>query len=219
MQMKTTILRALPLLLLLLPLRASAQMRFGFVKYAEVCCQMPQYEQAKKHIADLQAKYEQEAQRSETEFQRKFSEFLQGQKDFPANIMQKRQAELQDVMERGIAFRKEAEQLLTKAEKDLMQDVYNKLNAAITAVGKEQGYAFILNMDDNSAPYINPEMGDDVTDHVRVKLGILQSLPDHVTVTPVEVAPVETVTPAESPVGTAPQTETSPTEASDSTPA
>ncbi len=209
--MKTNILRKLSLLLVLLPLCASAQMRFGYVKYAEVCRQMPQYEQAKQQLADLQAKYEQEAQRSETEFQRKFSEFLQGQKDFPANIMQKRQAELQDVMERGIAFRKEAQQLLSKAEKDLMQDVYNQLNAAITNVGMEQGYAFILNVDDNSAPYINPQMGDDVTDHVRVKLGILQSLPEAVSVAPVEtitiapvesttVAPVESDTPAETTV-------------------
>lgn len=186
---------------------------------------MPQYAQARQQIANLQAKYEQEAQRSETEFQRKFSEFLQGQKDFPTNILQKRQAELQDVMERGIAFRQEAQQLLSKAEKDLMQDVYNQLNAAIAAVGVEQGHAFILNVDDNSAPYINPQMGVDVTDHVRVKLGILQALPAAVVVAPVEsVAPVNTVSPTESaPVGTPAEvsTETStetPAETSESTP-
>lgn len=174
--MKKKILFAI-LVLLAMPLSLRAQFRFGYVSYAEVCQQMHQYEEVKQHLADLQARYEQEADRNEGEFQRKFADFLQGQKEFPANILLKRQAELQEVMERGIAFRKEAQELLDKAEKDLMNEVYNQLNAAITAVGVEQGYAFILNTDGNASPYINPLMGDDVTDMVRVKLGILNELP------------------------------------------
>lgn len=174
--MKKKILFAI-LVLLAMPLSLRAQFRFGYVSYAEVCQQMHQYEEVKQHLADLQARYEQEADRNEGEFQRKFADFLQGQKEFPANILLKRQAELQEVMERGIAFRKEAQELLDKAEKDLMNEVYNQLNAAITAVGVEQGYAFILNTDGNASPYINPLMGDDVTDMVRVKLGILKELP------------------------------------------
>lgn len=174
--MKKKILFAI-LVLLAMPLSLRAQFRFGYVSYAEVCQQMHQYEEVKQHLADLQARYEQEADRNEGEFQRKFADFLQGQKEFPANILLKRQAELQEVMERGIAFRKEAQELLDKAEKDLMNEVYNQLNAAITAVGMEQGYAFILNTDGNASPYINPLMGDDVTDMVRVKLGILNELP------------------------------------------
>lgn len=222
--------RTLLLLLILLPICATAQLRFGYVRYTEICLQMPQYADAQQYLKNLQAKYEQEAQRSETEFQRKFSEFLQGQKDFPANILQKRQAELQDVMERGISFRKEAEQLLRKAEQEMMQDVYNQLNAAIAAVGTEMGYAFVLNVDDNAAPFINPSMGDDVTDYVRYKLGILKDRPminaaSHTPVPeqPQNVAPAEN---AESPVpadGTAPvPTEgnpTTPTEGSSSVPA
>lgn len=160
-------------LLLCLPLFVTAQIRFGYLHYDEVCQQMPQYAQAQQQLADLKEKYEKEATRSETEFQRKFSDFLQGQKDFPANILQKRQAELQEAMESGIAFRQEAQQLLTKAENTMMQDVYTQLNAAIKAVATKYGYAFVLNTDDNSAPYINPAMGDNITDLVRVHLGII----------------------------------------------
>lgn len=171
------------LLFLLLPICVTAQIRFGYVNYAEIVGQMPQYARAKQHLADLQVKYEEEAERNEAEFQRKFADFLQGQKDFPANILLKRQAELQDVMERGIAFRKEAQTLLDKAEADMMQEVYNQLNAAISAVGQEHGYAFVLNRDGNAAPFVNPLMGDDVSDLVRVKLGILKS-EDVITKTP-----------------------------------
>lgn len=158
---------------MLLPLVATAQFRFGYISYDAVCRQMSQYSQAQKKLEDLKAKYEQESVRNEEEFQRKFNGFLQGQKDFPSNILQKRQAELQDVMEKSIAFRQEAVELLNKAEKEFMQDVYNKLNAAIKAVALEYGYAFVLNIDDNAAPYINPEIGDNVTDLVRAELGMV----------------------------------------------
>lgn len=164
--------KLLMLLLCLLPLTAVAQIRFGYISYSEVCQQMPQYAQAQQQLADLKSKYEQEAVRGEEEFQRKYSDFLQGQKDFPANILQKRQAELQEVMERGIAFRKEAQELLTSAERDLMQDVYRQFNAAISAVAAERGYAFVLNTDGNAVPYLNPEMGEDISNLVRVRLGI-----------------------------------------------
>ncbi len=162
------------LMLLSVPFLAKAQLRFGYLRYTEVCRQMPQYAQVQQQMSDLKAKYEKEATRSEAEFQRKFSDFLQGQKDFPASILQKRQAELQEVMERGIAFRQEAQDLLAKAEKDLMNGVYAQLDTAIQAVAAQYGYAFVLNTDEHAAPYINPAMGDNITDLVRVRLGIIK---------------------------------------------
>lgn len=185
------------LFLLLLPMVATAQVKFGYISYNDVCQQMPQYAQAQQQLAELKTKYDQEATRSEVEFQRKFADFLQGQKEFPANILQKRQAELQDIMERGIAFRKEAESLLTKAEQDMMQVVYTQLNAAITAVAAEQGYAFVLNTDGNSAPYINPQMGDDITDLVRIRLGIIKASEEEASA--VKVVPIEASQPVETP--------------------
>ena len=43
-------------------------------------------------------------------------------------------------------------------------------NEAIRAVGVERGYACILNTDGNTCPFINPAMGDDVTNYVKEKL-------------------------------------------------
>lgn len=186
--------------LLLLPVWAVAQVRFGYISYADVCKQMPVYAQAQQQLADLKGKYEQEATRGEEEFQRKFSDFLQGQKEFPANILLKRQAELQDLMERSIAFRKEAQAFLDNTEKELMKDVYAELNIAIKAVAEDYGYAFVLNTDDNAAPYVNPQLGDDISDVVRVKLGILKEIPvvvEPTTVEPVEILEVDTTQPAD----------------------
>ena len=151
---------------------AQAQTRIGYLSYNTVLRQMPEYAQAQQSLNDLKAKYEQEAKRGEEEFQRKFTDFLEGQKDFPENILVKRQAELQVLMDTGIKFRQEAEQLLSKAEQELMGSVRDKLNHAIQEVGQEGAYAAVLNTDGNACPFVNPVISEDVTPHVLRKLGI-----------------------------------------------
>ncbi|MBO5887181.1 MAG: OmpH family outer membrane protein [Bacteroidaceae bacterium] len=167
---------------------ASAQIQFGYMSYKQILQQLPEYAQATKDLAILKAKYEAEAQKGEEEFQRKFVDFLQGQKDFPQAIMQKRQAELQTLMDNGVAFRMKSQELIASAEKDLMQEAYKRLNRALLEVGVEYGYGYILNTDDNNCPYINPVIGFDVTELVRQKLG-LTAVPEAQKSAP--VAPLE----------------------------
>ena len=50
-------------------------------------------------------------------------------------------------MDRNVAFRKETERLLKKAEDDIYAPVRRKLDATVRGMGKESGYAFILNSD------------------------------------------------------------------------
>ena len=119
---------------LLLPFAVKAQTtqgRFGYLSYNAIFQAMPEYEVSRQKLADLKSKYDKEAQRSEEEFQRKFAEFLQGQKEFPENYL---------------------------------------LNEAIRAVGVERGYAYIINTDGNTCPFINPAVADDVTNYVKEKL-------------------------------------------------
>ena len=168
--------RLFTVLLLVLPLSLSAQMQFGYLSYKTIMAEMPEFAQVKQSMTDLKAKYDAEATRGEEEFQKKFADFLQGQKDFPQTIMQKRQAELQSLMENGISFRIESQKTLEQAEKDLMAEVKKKLNNVILEVGVEYGYA-VLNIDDDACPFINPVIGVDVTDLVRWKLGLLPEPP------------------------------------------
>ena len=158
--------------LLLLCVTSHAQIQFGYLSYDTVLKEMPEYAKALADLDALKAKYEAEAQKGEEEFQRKFVDFLQGQKDFPQAIMQKRQAELQTLMDGGVSFRQKSQDLIAQAEKDLMQEAQKRLNRALLEVGVECGYGYILNTDGNNCPYINPVVGVDVTELVRVKLGL-----------------------------------------------
>lgn len=166
--------------LLLFPFVAGAQDvqgRFGYLSYNDIFQAMPEYEVSRQKLADLKSKYDKEARRNEDEFRRKFAEFLQGQKEFPENIMLKRQHELQDLLDKSIRFKEESQKLLAQAEKDLQADMLYLLNEAIRAVGVERGYAYIINTDGNACPFINPAAGDDVTDYVKEKLSLVSVEP------------------------------------------
>ncbi len=170
--------------LLMLCIASSAQIQFGYISYEQVIKELPEYAKAKQDLEALKAKYEAEAQKGEEEFQRKFVDFLEGQKDFPQAIMQKRQAELQALMDRGVAFRMKSQELIAQAEKDLMQEPQKRLNSALLEVGVEYGYGYILNTDNNNCPYINPVVGVDVTELVRQKLGLAIATQQEETATP-----------------------------------
>ena len=146
---------------------------FGYLSYNEVLKAMPEYEQAMQSIEELKATYDQEMARAEQEFSKKFSEYIDGQKDFPENIMLKRQKELQQLMEQSMQFKKEAQELLTSAEAELLAPVKERLQEAISAVGKLNNYAYVLNTDANAYPYISDSgEAENCTDAVLTQLGI-----------------------------------------------
>lgn len=157
--------------LILLPLLASAQQfSFGYFSYDEVLKSMSDYAIVQHNMQELRAKYNAEAKRSEDEFNTKYEAFLDGQKDFAPSIMEKRQAELQELMEKNIAFKDNSRRLLAQAEKDAYAPLDAKIKAALQTVGKSKGLAFILNTDSNSTPYIDPAFGQNVTAAVKEAL-------------------------------------------------
>lgn len=153
-----------------LSLTANAQTRFGYFSFDNVLKSMPDYVMAQRSIDDLRQKYDAEMKRAEDEFNSKYEEFLDVQKDLVPAILRKRQAELQKMMQKNINFKNESQRLLKQAEADAFAPVKNKLYNALTKVGQAQGYAFILNTDGDACPYVNPEMGEDATELIKEAL-------------------------------------------------
>lgn len=153
-----------------LSLTANAQTRFGYFSFDNVLKSMPDYVMAQRSIDDLRQKYDAERKRAEDEFNSKYEEFLDVQKDLVPAILRKRQAELQEMMQKNINFKNESQRLLKQAEADAFAPVKNKLYNALTKVGQAQGYAFILNTDGDACPYVNPEMGEDATELIKEAL-------------------------------------------------
>ena len=143
--------------------QAAAPLRFGYFSYSEVFHTMPGYAIAKHHMDDLRQKYDAETKRSEDEFNSKYEEFLDGQRNFAPSILEKRQAELRELMAKNMAFKKDSEQLLKQAEQEAYAPLKTQIATALQKIGQEKGFAFILNTDNDTAPFINAAMGEDVT--------------------------------------------------------
>lgn len=158
------------LFMMVLPIMASAQIRFGYFSYETVLKQMPDYLLAQRSVDDLRLKYESEMKRAEQDFNAKYEEFLEVQRDLVPSILRKRQTELQEMMDKNEAFRNDARQLLKQAEDDALAPVRRKLNEAVARVGSERGYAFVINTDGNACPYVSPEMGEDATEAIKAAI-------------------------------------------------
>lgn len=145
---------------------------FGFLSYEEALKSMPEYAKAMKTLDELKVKYDEEMKRAEQEFTKKYSEYIDGQKNFPENIMLKRQKELQQLMNQSIAFKNEAKEMLTKAEKDAMAPLHATLKATLKSIGEAKGYSYIINTDNDTYPFINTAEGEgeDITDIVKAAL-------------------------------------------------
>lgn len=155
--------------MVLLPLMAAAQqtvpvLKFAYFSYDKVLHAMADYAVATRSYNDLKAKYDAEAKRSADDFNSRYEEFLDVQRKLEPSILRKRQAELEELMDRNVAFRKETERLLKKAEDDIYAPVRRKLDATVREMGKESGYAFILNSDNNTLLYVDTAKGEDITD-------------------------------------------------------
>ena len=108
--------------------------------------------------------------RVENDFNKKYEEFLDGQKNFPKTILQKRQSELQEMLDKNIAFKKEGLQMLNDTEKTQKDVILMMIDMAVKTIGMQRGYAFILNTDANATPWLNPALGEDITKAVKEML-------------------------------------------------
>ena len=143
---------------------------FGYLSYEAALKSMPDYALVQQQMADLRAQYQAETKRVEDEFNRKYEDFLDGQRDFPKTILQKRQTELQELMTRNIEFRQKSLEELAQAEQQAMAPLRIRLIETLGNIGRERGYAFIVDTDQKALPFINPAMGEDITELVTTKL-------------------------------------------------
>ena len=147
-------------------LSASAQenitMKFGFLSYEAALQSMGEYALVQKQMADLRTQYEAETKRVEDEFNAKYEDFLEGQREFPKTILQKRQTELQELMARNIQFKENSRQELAQIEKETLAPLKIRLIELLGQIGRERGYAFVYDTDTNALPFLNPAMGDDL---------------------------------------------------------
>ena len=152
---------ALLVVMFALPLGAMAQAKFAHMNSQEVITVMPEFTKAQADLDAMSKKYQDEMQRTNEEFQKKYQEYLVQQDSLPKNIAERRQEQ----------FQQEAYQSMQKAQQDAMAPIYKKLDDAIQAVGKAEGVVYIFDLARTPIPFVGAQSVD-VTAKVKTQLGI-----------------------------------------------
>ena len=143
------------------------QAKIGYFSYKAILEDMPDYVTAMLGVETLRKQYDEELKAASDEFNEKYELFLDQQNRLDEPIKQKRQADLQSLLDRNTQFRNESMRLLRQAEQDALAPVKQKLNKAIQSVGYSGAFLLIVNTDSEACPYIDSNSAEDVTAKIK----------------------------------------------------
>jgi outer membrane protein len=158
-------------LMMLLPMAAMAQAKFGHVNTQEIIQAMPEFTTARNEIEALTKQYEADLKLMQDELQKKGDAFDKEQASLPENIKQRRQQELQEMYQKIQQSYQDNQQALQKAQADKMQAITTKVLDAIKQVGDAGNFVYIMEMG-AGIPYISSTQSTDVTAQVKANLGL-----------------------------------------------
>ena len=138
----------------------------GFLSYDSALVSMPEYAIAQQQIAQTRQAYDDEMKRVEKEFNDKYEEFLENRKDYPRTILLKRQTELQELLEKNIAFKNQSRKELQQIEQQILAPLRIRLNETIATIARQQQLTMVVNTDSNACPFIEPMQSVDLNETV-----------------------------------------------------
>ncbi|MBR5149173.1 MAG: OmpH family outer membrane protein [Bacteroidaceae bacterium] len=162
--------KLIAILFLMAPLAIFAQ-KFGHLNSADIIQAMPEYKKAQTELQELEKQITNELQMMESELAKKSEAYDKEKATLPANIAQRREAELQDLYGRMQQYYQESQQQLAQASQEKMNTLTEKITKAIKEVGVAGGYLYIFDLA-SGIPYISETLSTDVTGAVKTKLGI-----------------------------------------------
>ena len=162
--------KLIAILFLMAPLAIFAQ-KFGHLNSADIIQAMPEYKKAQTELQELEKQITNELQMMESELAKKSEAYDKEKATLPANIAQRREAELQDLYGRMQQYYQESQQQLAQASQEKMNALTEKITKAIKEVGVAGGYLYIFDLA-SGIPYISETLSTDVTGAVKTKLGI-----------------------------------------------
>jgi len=166
---------------------ANAQQKLAHLNSAIIIDAMPEVKKAKETLDALNKAKTADIEKMIAEFQGKYKAaqdkektLSEANKEVVGKELQTLSAELQDLEKRINDAKAKAQQEIEAKNVELFNPIQVKADAAIKAVSKEKGYAYVFDTANQAMVYWDG--GDDITDLVKTKLGI--SLTATTTATP-----------------------------------
>jgi outer membrane protein len=148
-----------------------AQYKFGHINSEEIITAMPEFVKANAELKDLGTKYTEDLKKSQSEFDRKYQEFMQQKDSLPQAIGERRQKELEDMAARIRQSQQDAQDGMQKAQEAKLAPILQKVDAAVKAVGQAEGMIYIFDIAHTPIAYINEAQSVNLTPKVKARVG------------------------------------------------
>ena len=148
---------------------AQAQVEIAHVNTAEILEVMPERKTVEKSLEDYYNELQSQLQTMATEYQNKLQDYEANQATMSNLVKQSKEKEIVDLQNRIQQFQANAETEFDNKRAELLKPMYDKIQNAIDAVGKEKGYTYMF---DATAVIFTGADAIDATKDVKAKLGI-----------------------------------------------
>lgn len=159
---------------------ANAQQKLAHLNSAIIIEAMPEVKTARATLETYQKAKQADIEKMIAEYQTKLKAaqdkektMSEANKEAVGKELQVMGAELQDLEKRITDARTKAQQELETKNAELFNPIQVKADAAIKAVSKEKGFAYVFDTANQALIYWDG--GDDITDLVKTKLGIAKT--------------------------------------------
>ena len=155
--------------LTLAPLAVFTQSNVAHINVQQLISEMPEVVAAQNELAKLEKDYTTQIDNAFKEFQTKAQSYSADAANQTDVTNQARQKELESMQTNLQEFRDSAAQELQKKQMDLMTPLLEKARNAITKVGKEQGFNYVIDSSPNGGLILAE--GKDLIEDVKRELG------------------------------------------------
>jgi outer membrane protein len=145
-------------------------LKLGHIDSNEILSMMPETDSLQNELKNYAEYLDQQMNAMAMEYQTKINNYQDNVATMSDLIRQTKEKEITDLQARIQAFQQSADQDLSTKQAELFNPLIEKVKNAINAVGRENGYTYILDVGAGAVVFF--EGGDDVLPLVKKKLGI-----------------------------------------------
>ncbi|QRX64911.1 OmpH family outer membrane protein [Dysgonomonadaceae bacterium zrk40] len=150
---------------------AQQMVSVAYVNSEELLEAFPEKKLAVEQLVALNENYKKELELMQSEYNKKYSDYITYQASLAENIKLRRMQELTELENRIQQFMELAQQDIEHQEQGLLDPLREKIREAIHAVGLEHRFTVIYDLADEGIAFVSPEAVD-ANPLVRNKLGI-----------------------------------------------
>ena len=152
-----------------------AQVKIGYTNIDFILGQMPDSKEIQTKLSTEKQQYDKLLQEKIEDFTKTYEDYQKNAATMSAVIRQDKEKSLQTTQNSIQEFQQNSEVALQRKQQELLAPVMDKIQVAIDAVAKENGYTYVLNSDAGygTSPVIlvAPD-SDNITNLVFTKLGV-----------------------------------------------